>query len=316
MGCRSESGVRCVRIFVITDAVLIWLIGGAIFGFSLWLLVDFFINEYQAATEDLKESRYVVYVFVAASAFMVVYSLIGIIGAIKPSWKCLLIIYLICLVLSLLVLIGGTVWCYVYRHQIEIKLKTSFVTIIPNNYGKNTAITRALDFMQSELHCCGGQGYTDYKNSEWSNNLQINDNVGFKQDNIAPLSCCSYYDRNKDTQDTSFQTCPICMDQPSGQNILVCSLVNPNIWKKPCNEAVVEFFKDNLAVVAGIAIGVLTCQLFGIILTSVLLHLYNSRYTPYEANNDDVVYEMARCQEKSPYPTRGTGGPYANLYTN
>ena len=68
------------------------LIGGAIFGFSLWLLVDFFINEYQAATEDLKESRYVVYVFVAASAFMVVYSLIGIIGAIKPSWKCLLII--------------------------------------------------------------------------------------------------------------------------------------------------------------------------------------------------------------------------------
>lgn len=24
MGCRSESGVRCVRIFVITDAVLIW----------------------------------------------------------------------------------------------------------------------------------------------------------------------------------------------------------------------------------------------------------------------------------------------------
>lgn len=56
-------------------------------------------------------------------------------------------------------------------------------------------------------------------------------------------------------------------------------------------------------------------QLFGIILTSVLLYLYNSRYTPYEANNDDVVYEMARCQEKSPYPTRGTG-PYANLYTN
>lgn len=27
---------------------------------------------------------------------------------------------------------------------------------------------------------------------------------------------------------------------------------------------------------------------------------------------DDVVYEMARTQEKSPYPARG--GPYANLY--
>lgn len=44
MGCRSEGGVRCLRIFVITDAILIWLIGGAIFGFSMWLLVDFFVN--------------------------------------------------------------------------------------------------------------------------------------------------------------------------------------------------------------------------------------------------------------------------------
>uniref|UniRef100_K1Q650 Tetraspanin n=1 Tax=Magallana gigas TaxID=29159 RepID=K1Q650_MAGGI len=290
MGCRSEGGVRCLRIFVITDAILIWLIGGAIFGFSMWLLVDFFVNEYQAATAELKESKYVIYVFVAASAFMVVYSLIGIFGAIKPSWKCLLVI-------------------------IEIKLKQTFQTIVPNNYGKNTMVTRALDFMQSELECCGGQGYTDYKNSDWSNNLQINDVIGNTNNNVAPLSCCSFYDRNKDTQDSNYQTCQMCLDQPSGQNILVCSRENPYIWKKPCNEAVVEFFKTNLGIVAGVAIGVLTCQLFGIILTSVLLYLYNSRYTPYEANNDDVVYEMARCQEKSPYPTRGTG-PYANLYTN
>ncbi|XP_062595800.1 tetraspanin-7-like [Saccostrea cucullata] len=315
MGCRSESGVRCLRIFVITDAILIWLIGGAIFGFSLWLLVDFFVNEYQAASDDLKQSKYVIYVFVAAGGFMVVYSLIGIIGAIKPNWKCLLIIYLICLVLSMLVLIGGTVWCYVYRYEIEIKLKNTFVTIVPNNYGKNTVVTRALDFMQSELECCGGQGYTDYKGSDWSNNLQIGGNIGYTQDNYAPLSCCTYYDRNKETQDTSYQACPICLDQLSGQNPLICSSVNPQIWKTPCNEAVVKFFKDNLGIAAGVAIGVLACQLFGVILASVLLHLYNSRYTPYDANNDDVVYEMARCQEKSPYPTRGAG-PYANLYNN
>lgn len=103
------------------------LIGGAIFGFSLWLLVDFFINEYQAATEDLKESRYVVYVFVAASAFMVVYSLIGIIGAIKPSWKCLLII----------VSQPGTMSCLIhaiipYTGKIamnEIHVKRSFILV-------------------------------------------------------------------------------------------------------------------------------------------------------------------------------------------
>lgn len=88
--------VRDINIFNL-DYKCIWslflqLIGGAIFGFSMWLLVDFFVNEYQAATAELKESKYVIYVFVAASAFMVVYSLIGIFGAIKPSWKCLLVI--------------------------------------------------------------------------------------------------------------------------------------------------------------------------------------------------------------------------------
>lgn len=35
--------------------------------------------------------------------------------------------------------------------QIEIKLKQTFQTIVPNNYGKNTMVTRALDFMQSEV---------------------------------------------------------------------------------------------------------------------------------------------------------------------
>lgn len=89
--CQSIS-IYLTWITNVLYSLFLQLIGGAIFGFSMWLLVDFFVNEYQAATAELKESKYVIYVFVAASAFMVVYSLIGIFGAIKPSWKCLLVI--------------------------------------------------------------------------------------------------------------------------------------------------------------------------------------------------------------------------------
>lgn len=56
-------------------------------------------------------------------------------------------------------------------------------------------------------------------------------------------------------------------------------------------------------------------QLFKIILTSVLLYLYNNKYTPYETNNDNIIYKITRYQKKSPYPTRKTK-PYTNLYTN
>ena len=52
--------------------------------------------------------------------------------------------------------------------------------------------------------------------------------------------------------------------------------------------------------------------LLAIFLTSALIH--KLRQPPFMANNDDdVVYEMARSQDKSPYPTRG---PYANLYNS
>ena len=50
-------------------------------------------------------------------------------------------------------------------------------------------------------------------------------------------------------------------------------------------------------------------QVIDIILVSLLLYYLRKAPIPRE---DDVVYEMARTQEKSPYPARG--GPYANLY--
>lgn len=92
VNCTLSKHINQVSCITNVYFLFLQLIGGAIFGFSMWLLVDFFVNEYQAASVELKESKYVIYVFVAASAFMVVYSLIGIFGAIKPSWKCLLVI--------------------------------------------------------------------------------------------------------------------------------------------------------------------------------------------------------------------------------
>lgn len=101
------------------------------------------------------------------------------------------------------------------------------------------------------MHCCGGQSYSDYKNSEWSNNLQINNIIGFKQDNIAPLSCCDYYDRNKDTQDSSHQTCPICLDALSGQNPIVCNKLNPKLWKTVSSSIDVSALKQTYREVLG-----------------------------------------------------------------
>ena len=43
-------------------------------------------------------------------------------------------------------------------------------------------------------------------------------------------------------------------------------------------------------------------QLICIIVVSILIHVLNNLYVPQP---DDIVYDMARNQEKSPYPSRG-----------
>ena len=46
----------------------------------------------------------------------------------------------------------------------------------------------------------------------------------------------------------------------------------------------------------------LIVQLICIIVVSILIHVLNNLYVPQP---DDIVYDMARNQEKSPYPSRG-----------
>ncbi|OWF46752.1 CD151 antigen-like [Mizuhopecten yessoensis] len=310
---RLESKVCCLRVLSAVCISLIWLIGAAILGFSLWFLLDVWIKEYVQAAPELLEYRIYVYLFIAGGSFILVFGVIGMIGAVKPNVVCL-VVFLVFSVLLFLLLVVSVVLGFFYRVEVENTIQKSqlMTTIVRTQYGKVDAITSALDYMQVELHCCGGVSFEDYKGSDWVTVIDNTDaGVEANSKNTAPLSCCSsyWYIRASLTPDSKY--CKMYKD-----SVLSSQRNEPTeeIYKTGCGEAIVDLLRDQFFIVCAVGISIIAVVLLTIVFLSLLIHYL--RREPPMSMTDDVVYEMARCQEKSPYPTRGQGGPYANLYNN
>lgn len=68
------------------------LIGVAILGFSIYLRVDYWINQYVEASEELAKYTVSVYIFIAAGAVIVLFCIVGIYGAIRPDKIALIVV--------------------------------------------------------------------------------------------------------------------------------------------------------------------------------------------------------------------------------
>lgn len=310
---RLESKVLCLRVLSAVCISLIWLIGAAILGFSLWFLLDVWIKQYVQAATELQQYRIYVYLFIAGGSFILLFGVIGMIGAVKPNVVCL-VVFLVFSVLLFLLLVVSVVLGYFYRVEVEDTIQKSQLlrTVVQTQYGKDNVITSGVDYMQVELKCCGGVNFEDYKSSDWVTVIGNTDaGVEANSKNMAPLSCCSSYWYLKSSLSQDSKYCKMYKD-----SVLSSQRNEPTeeIYKQGCGGAIVEFLKEQFFIICAVGISVVAVVIFTIIFLSLLIHYL--RRGPPMSMTDDVVYEMARCQEKSPYPTRGQGGPYANLYNN
>lgn len=302
----SSSKALCFRILVIILTAIIWIIGGVILGFSLWLRLDFWINQYVGASDELEKYRVAVYIFIATGALIILFGIVGVYGAARPD-KWALVAYLIFLPLILFLMIGAGVYGYIYREEIETTIQNSQILreMVQKKYGIDPKVTNGFDYMQWELKCCGGTSYTDYLSSVWS----LNELYYEKRRNKAPLTCCEDYWKYKDAPGSEFSYCSMYLIDPDAAGQPLPTDLNAKLFKRGCGKAFVEFLKDNFSIIAGVGFAIVGLLLLDIIFVALLLFYLRKSPAPRE---DDVVYEMARTQEKSPYPARG--GPYANLY--
>lgn len=88
---------------------------------------------------------------------------------------------LICLVLDKLMNIMLSINYVIYDHQLQDRLESNFLESIKQRYNNvsSNQFTRSLDNFQQTQHCCGYNGFEDWKDSNF-----------MKENHHYPLSCC------------------------------------------------------------------------------------------------------------------------------
>ncbi|RUS85091.1 hypothetical protein EGW08_007143 [Elysia chlorotica] len=235
---RTDQKLFCLKTLLSIFLSILWLVAAAIFGILLWLRLDYWTNEYLEIDSELDRYLVLVYLTLAAGAVLAVFSLFGLIGAcIKSKW--LLVIYLTSVVLAMCLTISSVVYGSIYRDELERTLVKNDLLqdVIKKKYidDDRNQITRAIDIMQSELECCGGEGPLDYAQAVWTP-------TDPSKDVEVPASCCKRYLQHKDRS----RTCYMYVSDTDREK-------SEDVWQNGCKKNLQEFLDTYVIVIISIA---------------------------------------------------------------
>lgn len=164
--------------------------------------------------------------------------LIGIIGccATLTDSRCGLGLFLFILLVISAAEVSAFVLGFVYRRQVHDSLDKSMVAVFDKYNGEN-AESRAVDYLQTQMMCCGILNFTYWEKTEW-----------FKANKTLPISCCKIEFTN-------------CTGNPSQPELLNTG---------GCESKLEKNLESILSYVMLTTLGFIIIQLFGMISICVL----------------------------------------------
>uniref|UniRef100_A0A8C7WL86 Tetraspanin n=1 Tax=Oncorhynchus mykiss TaxID=8022 RepID=A0A8C7WL86_ONCMY len=125
--------------------------------------------------------------------------------------------------------------------QVEDQVNHSIQKVYDEYNGTNTdAPSRAIDYVQRQLHCCGIHNYSDWRNTRW-----------FKEsrNNSVPVSCCK----------PNISNCTGTMSRPG------------DLYPEGCEALVVKKLKEIMMYVIWAALTFAAIQMLGMLCACVVL---------------------------------------------
>ncbi|XP_064865826.1 tetraspanin-3-like isoform X1 [Oncorhynchus nerka] len=187
---------------------------------------------------------------IAVGGLLFIIGLIGCCATIRESrygLAAFVVLLLLVFVTEVLVVVFG----YIYRSKVEDEVNHSIQKVYNEYNGTNTdAPSRAIDYVQRQLHCCGIHNYSDWRNTRWFNE---------SRNNSIPVSCCK-------------------------PNVSNCtgSLAHPgDLYPEGCEALVVKKLKEIIMYVIWAALTFAAIQVFGMLCAFVVL-CRRSRDPAYE----------------------------------
>ncbi|KAG7261531.1 hypothetical protein CRUP_002596 [Coryphaenoides rupestris] len=129
----------------------------------------------------------------------------------------------------------------VFRNGVEDQVNHSIQKVYNEYNGTNTdAPSRAIDYVQRQLHCCGIHNYSDWRNTAWFQQSKANS---------VPLSCC----------------------QPSATNCTGTLSRPGDLYQEGCEALVVKKLKEIMMYVIWTALMFASIQMLGMLCACVVL---------------------------------------------
>jgi len=246
-GCMSSL----VKYLLFTTNFLIFILGTAVFGLGIWVVVDepSFLDLFDKASEQLDGESFNVeiytsaaYILLVVSALVVIISFFGCCGAFKES-KCMLGTYFTLILAMFIVMVVGAVLGYSGDLDKSIKepLKNAMSKYRDDVTDTNDALywyKEAWNTVQTEMKCCGVDDARD-----WGNIAEIT----WSPDTAnKPLGCCMVKQDGSDTTQQEQTSCRTLEGNPD----------NSVYYFRGCYTMIKDKIDDHQNIVVGVAIGV------------------------------------------------------------
>lgn len=236
-GCLTAS-----KYFLFLFNLISFLIGVAILGFGLWLLLD--KESFILVLNNSASVKAGCYILITVGAFSMLLGFVGCVGAIYEN-RCLLGLYFACLLLILIAQIAAGALIYFQKEVLDEEMSKIVGEVLEGYPGNNTNTAQAWDYIQRKMECCGWTGHRD-----WKANQAIRNSSQF----LFPCSCQngSLAQEENGVSDGSF-----CEAQSAEWPV----------YDTGCSDSVESWLLTNLGVVLGICFAVAFIELLGMVLS-------------------------------------------------
>jgi len=275
------------KVFLITLNGIFGLLGLAMLGIGGYVMVE--VKKYSGVTESSYDA---IPIFILClGLFVFLLSFLGLFGACKEN-KCMNGTYAVVLSILVLCQISAGIAGFVKKDAIDGLIEKELHNSMKDFGVDNVNVTKtgeepeynpvaaAWNVIQKEFKCSGTDGYEDWTNTTImgadSRFSQYLDSVGYKKGEVVPGKCdpsaCPAYP----VPDSS------CQKQAVNCGWTYAD-VDKDIYKEGCADKLNDWLSDNIAIIAGAAVGIAVVEMIGVIFSCYILK--NGGYDDYSNYN-------------------------------
>ncbi|XP_041345673.1 tetraspanin-3 [Pyrgilauda ruficollis] len=243
----GQCGITSSKTVLVFLNLIFWAAAGILCYVGAYVFITY--DDYDHFFEDVYTLIPAV-IIIAVGTLLFIIGLIGCCATIRES-RCGLATFVIILLLVFITEVVVVVLGYIYRAKVEDEVDHSIQKVYNRYNGTNPdAASRAIDYVQRQLRCCGIHNYSDWENTIW-----------FKQtkNNSVPLSCCK----------AALSNCTGSLTRPM------------DLYSEGCEALVVKKLQEIMMYVIWAALAFAAIQLLGMLCACIVL-CRRSRDPAYE----------------------------------